>query len=496
MLKQLPKILSIFFIPSLIQNVIAEEYYWEVQPEIYYWPEPPKKYRSPELACRDFHASTEYNWMDYDSAVTSSSDDQWYCYFMYDPHPDEDKFGFSINRYGDSCTNDKVFNKLTGQCEIQSIDSTCPSNIAGNPIDLISGYKIQSEQDLPTRYKDNNIVAIKLARYYSSANGLWTHSYSSRLQFEPDVVRLIHADGKRSYFDKTDDIYTARPPAKGKLRKSDNNWIYDSGDNFRYEFDILGNLSKLQKHGSTLSISYADKKISVKDDFENSLHIVEDEKKQPLQIETRDIEIHYNYNSYKQLTSMHATIQGQSKKREYLYEDSRDNRLLTGIIDERGIRYAKWTYDEQGRATSSEHPEGVGKTSIRYNTDGSSTVTNELGQKTHYQFEVIHGIKRIKSINGSPSANCSDSNSTFTYDDLGHLQSKTDNNGNLTTYVHNEQGLEVSRTEASGTSASKTIVTEWHPTMFLPITVTEPTRQTRYTYDTQGRQLRKTITSR
>ena len=496
MLKQLSKVLSIFFILIPIQNAIAEEYYWEVQPEIYYWSEPPKKYRSPELACRDFHASTEYNWMDYDSAVASPSDDQWHCFFIYDPHPDEDKFGFSINRYGDSCANDKVFNKLTGQCEIQSIDSTCPSNMAGNPIDFISGNKIQSEQDLPARYKDNNIDAIKLVRYYSSANGLWTHSYSSRLQFEPGVVRLIHADGKKSYFDKTDDTYTARLPAIGKLIKNDNNWIYDSGDNFRYEFDIFGNLSKMQNHGSTLHISYADKKITVKDDFENSLYIVEDEKKQPLLVETQSIEIRYNYNNYKQLTSILKTIQGQSSRREYLYNDSRDSRLLTGIIDERGVRYAEWTYDEQGRAISSEHPEGAGKTSIRYNADGSSTVTNELNKKTHYQFKVIHGIKRIKSINGSPSANCPDSNSTFAYDDRGHLQSKTDNNGNLTTYAHNEQGQEVSRTEASGTSASKTIVTEWHATMFLPITVTEPTRQTRYTYDNQGRQLSKTITSR
>jgi YD repeat-containing protein len=65
----------------------------------------------------------------------------------------------------------------------------------------------------------------------------------------------------------------------------------------------------------------------------------------------------------------------------------------------------------------------------------------------------------------------------------GQLTSKTDNKGNRTTYIYNSRGLETSRTEAAGTPQARTITTDWHPTLFLPVTVTEPTRITTYTYD-------------
>ncbi|HHL2418707.1 TPA: RHS repeat domain-containing protein, partial [Pseudomonas aeruginosa] len=88
------------------------------------------------------------------------------------------------------------------------------------------------------------------------------------------------------------------------------------------------------------------------------------------------------------------------------------------------------------------------------------------------------------------------SNSTFTYDDQGLLTSKRDNNGNLTTYQYNVRGLETSRTEAAGTAQARTITTDWHPTLFLPVQVSEPGRITRYQYDAEGRKTGETVTTR
>jgi YD repeat-containing protein len=67
--------------------------------------------------------------------------------------------------------------------------------------------------------------------------------------------------------------------------------------------------------------------------------------------------------------------------RTYHYEDPRFPNNLTGITDERGIRYATWKYDDLGRAISSEHAGGAEKTSLFFNPDGSTTVTNALGKK-------------------------------------------------------------------------------------------------------------------
>ncbi len=114
------------------------------------------------------------------------------------------------------------------------------------------------------------------------------------------------------------------------------------------------------------------------------------------------------------------------------------------------------------------------------------TIVNPYGRKTTYHFQFIQGIKYITSIEGEPSPNCPSSNSTFTYDDQGLLTSKRDNNGNLTTYQYNARGLETSRTgtEAAGTAQARTITTDWHPTLFLPVQVSEPGRKGRKTGET------------
>ncbi|UXY54078.1 RHS repeat protein [Pseudomonas tohonis] len=191
-----------------------------------------------------------------------------------------------------------------------------------------------------------------------------------------------------------------------------------------------------------------------------------------------------------------TTIDGQVQQRTYQYENTQNPNLLTGITDERGIRYATWAYDDQGRAISSEHAGGAERTLVSYNADGSSTVTNALGKRTTYRFQTIQGVRRITAIEGEPSANCPNSNSTFTYDDRGLVKTRTDNKGNVTTFDYNERGLEVSRTEAFGTAQARTVTITWHPTLFLPATVTEPDRITTYSYDDQGRQLSQSVSPR
>uniref|UniRef100_UPI003C6E3637 RHS repeat domain-containing protein n=1 Tax=Pseudomonas viridiflava TaxID=33069 RepID=UPI003C6E3637 len=108
----------------------------------------------------------------------------------------------------------------------------------------------------------------------------------------------------------------------------------------------------------------------------------------------------------------------------------------------------------------------------------------------------IGGVKRIISIEGEPSPNCSVSNSRFTYNERGQVLTKTDARGLITTYDYNGRGLETSRTEASGTTLARTVTTEWDPERFLPIRVTEPDRITTYSYDVQGRELSRQTTSR
>ncbi len=40
---------------------------------------------------------------------------------------------------------------------------------------------------------------------------------------------------------------------------------------------------------------------------------------------------------------------------------------------------------------------------------------------------------------------------------------------------------------------ARTITTDWHPTLFLPVQVSEPGRITRYQYDAEGRKTGETV---
>ncbi|MEE5087197.1 RHS repeat protein [Pseudomonas alliivorans] len=201
------------------------------------------------------------------------------------------------------------------------------------------------------------------------------------------------------------------------------------------------------------------------------------------------------YDENRQLYERRSNFGSALSVRTYHYEDEYNATLLTGITDERGIRFASWAYDKAGRAISSQ-PADAGMVRIAYQGDQYRVVTNELGKETTYRYGLISGINRLVEIKGEPTPDCPASNSSYTYNERGLVLTKTDAKGLITTYGYNDRGLEISRTEASGTTLARTVTTEWDPDRFLPIRVTEPDRITTYSYDVQGRELSRQTTSR
>ncbi|MFW4479928.1 DUF6531 domain-containing protein [Pseudomonas aeruginosa] len=374
-------------------------------------------------------------------------------------------------------------------------DISCPSPYGGNPINFAVGNKYQEEIDL----QDGIGNALILSRVYNSLDGYWRHNFSMRLDIDlpRSTIYLTRETGKLNTFSVNNGIITAEATELGSLARVDNRWIYTATNNDQFIFNDSGALVRQNlQSGAQRSISYSQNKVFVTDNFGNSLELTQDENSQPLGFRSNSVEGSYDYSTSGQLIKSKITLNGMSKTRLYHYEDEHNPRLLTGLTDERGIRFATWSYDDQGRAISSEHAGGMEKIQIVYNSDGSTTVTNELGKVTRYRFQNLQGLQRIIAIIGEPSVNCPSSNSSFTYTSRGQLASKRDNNGNLTTYQYNARGLETSRTEAAGTAQARTITTDWHPTLFLPVQVSEPGRITRYQYDAEGRKTGETVTTR
>jgi YD repeat-containing protein len=165
---------------------------------------------------------------------------------------------------------------------------------------------------------------------------------------------------------------------------------------------------------------------------------------------------------------------------------------LTGLIDEKGIRFATWTYDCEGRATSSQHADGADRVLVAYDTPaaGQSTVTDSK-QSRVYSFTVSHGVSRNTALS-HPNAAGGGGAASHGYDGNGNIASRIDWNGNRASYVYDlARNLETARTEgltASGapTLQTRTITTEWHAAFRLPQRIAEPLRITELTHDPNG----------
>jgi|GEM_PF-1916030 len=183
-------------------------------------------------------------------------------------------------------------------------------------------------------------------------------------------------------------------------------------------------------------------------------------------------------------------------ERRYHYEDTRFPNNLTGITDERGVRFATWKYDDKGRAISSEHAGGAEKTTLAFNTDGSTTVTNALGKKTTFSFTDILGVRRVTNVTGEPTASCVGANQAYTYTPQGQVETKTDWNGTVTRFTYDSFGRELTKTQAYGTADAKTIQTCWHEPLNQTSRVIEATKITLFDYTPAGQLKSQVVKSR
>lgn len=162
-------------------------------------------------------------------------------------------------------------------------------------------------------------------------------------------------------------------------------------------------------------------------------------------------------------------------------------RALTGIVDGKGKRFATFTYNDEGKAATTEHAGGVEKYEVSYIYDYIRRIKDPHGTTRQYNFVIHLGVNRNTSISQPGPGGVGTVSSSVKYGENANVESKTNSEGVTTTFSYNlDRNLETSRTEAFGTADARTITTEWHPTLRLRAAVAEPKRITRYTYDSAG----------
>jgi RHS repeat-associated protein len=161
--------------------------------------------------------------------------------------------------------------------------------------------------------------------------------------------------------------------------------------------------------------------------------------------------------------------------------------LLTGIIGRDGERFASFWYDNQGRATRTEHADGAGKIVLAFPQSGRRTVTTTDGGSYYYTFAQIQGEPRLISLQQPAGAGCPSAATQITYNDDGTVAQRTDVDGRVTTYTYDAtRHLETERVEAAGTPLTRTVRTQWHDTLRLPVRIDEPGRWQIFQYDNAG----------
>ncbi|MEE4888380.1 DUF6531 domain-containing protein [Pseudomonas alliivorans] len=414
-------------------------------------------------------------------------------------------FGQVLTKFGGAvlatidCPSGQIPSLDFSSCEAGSMkgvanNSACtsPSTFAGNPINFTYGNKFQNEIDL----KSNTL---QVSRFYNSLDGLWRHNFSTHLFFSDRSAVMVAADGGENFFSFIDDGHAIGYNV-GKLVRQGDSWVYNGPSREVLFFSLSGDLIEARYIGGEVyRLSYsqvgAGRVLTVVNSYGESVVLVENSRRELKEVRSLSVHVVFLYDENRQLYERRSNFGSALSVRTYHYEDEYNATLLTGITDERGIRFASWAYDKAGRAISSQHAD-AGMVRIAYQGDQYRVVTNELGKETTYRYGLISGINRLVEIKGEPTPDCPASNSSYTYNERGLVLTKTDAKGLITTYGYNDRGLEISRTEASGTTLARTVTTEWDPDRFLPIRVTEPDRITTYSYDVQGRELSRQTTSR
>lgn len=420
---------------------------------------------------------------------------------------------------GQTCRNPQEFVRVlsTSAYEIRSVctgflytaavfttpKGCCDPPMVGNPVSAASGVKLQIEQD----YRGTAAGQLSFVRYYNSygrndsRNALgpkWKHNYSKFLNplslglTEP-VVQLWRPDGDVYTFVYSAGAWQRETTEPGTLLQSGSTWEYRTESNAIERYDHVGRLtSETDAQGRTVTLTYnALKRLeSVSDSFGNQISFTFNSNDLIATMTDAAGNLYsYGYDAANNLTQV---TYPDNPTRRYHYEQTGINvNALTGITDETSTRIATWAYNASGYATSSQGAGGANAITLSWNSDGTTSVT-DAGGTTTYSFQVIQGVVKPVSASGFGCASCGADAASYEYDANGYITKKTDRNGNVTTYVPDSMGRELSRTEAHGTPIARTITTQWHATYRLPVQIDETGRRTTYTYDANGKRLTET----
>jgi len=399
-------------------------------------------------------------------------------------------------------------------------NSQCPECCAGNPVNAGTGSKVQVE----TVYRAAGVGPLLEQLTYNSQSlndqfAMWTGmfgkgwkgNFERKINGGAVVARAQRPNGRELSFHApaSGNVYVPDADVADQLQHftdssgNTTSWKYVvAADDSTELYDSAGKLSSItDRAGLTITLTYSNAStptqvapltgmlIGVTDAFGRTLNYAYDGLRRIVRMTDPASGIYaFAYDTNGHLASITFP---DSKVRTFLYNESAFTQgaalpdSLTGIVDENGVRFANFGYDTQGRAVSTEHAGGAERKTFDYSTPTATTITDALGVARSFGLTTLIGVVKNSGISGAPCPACGPAARSF--DANGNTASKTDWNGNVTTYAYDlSRDLETSRTEASGAPQARTISTQWHTAFRLRAKVAEPLRITTYVYNGDG----------
>jgi len=398
----------------------------------------------------------------------------------------------------------------------------------GNPIDIVTGNKYHEVTD----YVGQGPHPLKFKRYYNSAYPVdekWSFDFSQRIDVTrvdltsntPFVVDVIRPNGSKYEF-----VSVAVPTVFGFKRQFASvneahskymslGTIYDSDGSpfapakilywilyFKDTKEIYDSEGKLTQiiyfNGDVVNVSGASGSVVVTNTYGDDIRlgIVIDNGVPHIQsLTSKQGTTIYAYDGW----NISQANYPDNTSTTYHYDLTAFPQHLTGLTDRRGIKYANWEYSTgKGRAISSYHADNVDKISINVPSNAISSyqdVTNSKTFKTRYNFDLVGGAARVKSI--TDCRDCEFTNASFSYHFNGNLGVAT-RDGVRTFYnSYDDAGNVLSLTEAKYTNEERSTSYEYYSlidelkrvTTDKVSRITEPSvftgssKETNYTYD-------------
>ncbi|MFK8078429.1 MAG: DUF6531 domain-containing protein, partial [Granulosicoccus sp.] len=310
----------------------------------------------------------------------------------------------------------------------------------GNPVDVASGNKYQS--DIDAKLADSEL---SFKRHYNSAqsninigvgNG-WRHSYSVMLsRIAETQLQIVQSDGRRISFVLDESDFRATHTQDGFISVLPNGrhvWHLPDGRKFLFVGSFLASItfendrlellyrdtrlvSVTDSAGRSIDFEYAPGVISLRSYSNSDIDVPAGHLAAIVLPDSSRVE--YKYDHLQNLIAVHyprGTI--RSRAVHYSFEDESNKALLTERANALHVPYARWTYDDHERISSYRSSWNIradgserGLPDLRFSYSQGSTadigitsVEDRQGRIHKYEWLVAEGGEVVEILAADPA---------------------------------------------------------------------------------------------